>query len=119
VNGSPFRKAVRRADKVTTLLDLVKLLPSIVQAIGALLGVLYALSVFVNAVARSIPSAWIIATEARAPRVAWFARAVRKLGGDAIPALKALYAALAGKSYEPGGWSTHPGADDYHDGGAK
>ena len=84
------------------MVAVMKFLPVAVQALGVLLGLLYAFSLFVNAVQRVVPPAWMTYVEQHAPRVAWLARATRKIGGDAIPALQALYKALAGHPYQLG-----------------
>jgi hypothetical protein len=81
------------------MLSLMKYLPVAIQTLGVLIGILYAFSLFVNAVQRMLPPVWIAYVEKHAPRVAWLARATRKIGGDVIPALQSVHKALAGHPY--------------------
>jgi hypothetical protein len=90
------------------VIDLVKLLPTVAQVVAILLGVLYALSAFANAVMRLLPAPWVVGAEKRWPRVAHVLRACRKAGGDLIPALQSLYRALTGAPFSPNGNDTPP-----------
>ncbi len=83
-------------------MDLVKYLPLLSHAVAATLGALYVISVVANAALRVLPAAWIVYVERKLPRLAWLLRALRKIGGDLVPALQALYRTLTGTAYEPG-----------------
>jgi len=83
-------------------MDLVKYLPWISQALAATIGALYVISAVINAVLRVLPSTWIAYVEKNLPRLAWTLRAIRKIGGDLIPALQAAYRVITGAPYQPG-----------------
>lgn len=83
------------------MFDLVKVLPVFLQLLLAAIGLLTAVSAFVNTVLRLLPAPWIQSVEKNQPRLAHLARATRAGGSDLLKFLKSLYAFAVGLPFAP------------------